>query len=90
VINELTDKTPILRFQAGNDILFTSNLLSCFLTQSSFSLMESLSKTANRGSVLLGLLASFFTLLQLEGEIVGTLVSLGESLWRKETKQQSR
>jgi hypothetical protein len=42
--------------------------------------VESLLKISNRGSILFSLLASFFTLPQLDGEIIGTLVSLGESL----------
>jgi hypothetical protein len=43
--------------------------------------MESLPKISNRGSILFGLLASFFMLV---GKIIGSLVSLGESLWRRE------
>jgi hypothetical protein len=46
--------------------------------------MESLPKISNRGSTLLGLLASFFTLLKLAGEVIGSLVSFGESLWQRE------
>jgi hypothetical protein len=46
--------------------------------------MESFPKISNRGSILLGLLASFFTLLKLTGEVIGSLVSFGESLWQRE------
>jgi hypothetical protein len=54
--------------------------LSYILAQGSFSLVEPFSKISNRGSVLFSLLASFLTLLKLAGEVIGTLVSFGESL----------
>jgi hypothetical protein len=49
-------------------------------------MVEPFSKVYNRGNVLFGLLASFFTLFKLAGEVIGSLVSFGESLWRKGTR----
>jgi hypothetical protein len=46
--------------------------------------MESFPKISNRGSVLLSLLASFFTIFKLIGKVIGSFVSFGESLWQKE------
>jgi hypothetical protein len=42
--------------------------------------VDTFPKISDRGSVLFGLLVSFFTLLKLDGEIIGTLVSFDESL----------
>jgi hypothetical protein len=77
-MNLLTKR--ILRLQAANDILLMSILLSYILAQGSFSLVESFPKISDRGNILFGLLASLFTLLKFDGEVIGTLVSFGESL----------
>jgi hypothetical protein len=80
MINELTEKTPILRLQAAYDGLFTRNLKSRFFAQRSLCVVKPFLKVSNRGIVLFGFLASLFTLLKLDGEIIDTFISFCESL----------
>ena len=90
VIYRLTCKKTILRLQAANDFFFLGNLLSDFIAQGSFSFVEPLSKIFNGRSILFGLLTSFLTLLQFDGKVISTLISYGESLCRRKSKQKSK
>jgi hypothetical protein len=87
---ELTNKTTVLRFQAGDDVFFTSDLLSYFVTQSSFRFVEPLPQISNGGDIFSVFLASFLALLEFDGKVINTFISCGESICRQKSKQESK
>jgi hypothetical protein len=79
-----------MRLQASDDVFFTSDLLSYFVTQSSFCFVEPLPKISNGGGILFSFFASFLALLEFDGKVINTFISCGESICRQKSKQESK